>query len=393
MTEKAKQGIREHNRGRVLLALSGAVASSRSEIGRRTGLSRATVTSIVADLLDERAILTVQREQVDQGPRGVGRRAELLTLAREEGFAVALDLGHESVHVALAASDGAIEGHTSARLLRSATAEDAVRVTRELTMRTLKQANRSIVNAIGVVAAVPDPIDREGDVARPDALSRWNGRNPATMLSAALGMPVTVENDANLAVVGERLYGAARGLDDVIYVKVANGVGTGIIVNGGLVRGSDGLAGEVGHIQVRPDGHICSCGNRGCLFTLVTGHYLGPLLGNTQTGIDSITAMATREDPGANRLLKDAGYEVGKVLANLANTLNPAAVILGGRFAHAGTGLIDGLRDAMERYAEPQVARDMRITRTALRESAELLGAAAFAAGIIEGPARIRSTA
>lgn len=375
-------GIREHNRRRVLDALGSTVALTRMDVVRLTGLSRATVTSIVGQLLADGTVRTVAPGVLAASQPRPGRKAELLALRPHSGHAFALDIAHESVRIALTGADGLIRHHVTTRIAASATPETTVGVVADVLEDFASTVGGDLRSAAGIVAAIPDPIDADGNVARPDPWSRWDGCNPARMLSERVGIEVRVENDANLAVIGEHLYGAARHMDDVIYVKIAHGVGTGIMTNGALVRGSNGLAGEVGHIQVRPDGHVCTCGNRGCLFTLVTGDYLGALLGDSRTGMEGFAAHAARNDAGAHRLLKDAGYEVGKVLANLANTLNPAGVFVGGRLAHIGESLLEGFRTAVDQFAEPQVARSLVIARTALKEGAELLGAAAVASGI-----------
>lgn len=391
MNAHARLGIRRHNVERVRAVLHGSVALTRSEIASRTGLSRATITSIVAELLRSGDGAVVAPETVAEIGRGAGRRAELVALVRPPTRALALDLAHESVRVGVVGERGTIRTSRAAALSSSTSAEEAVAVTQSLVTDVLDRSQLAIDDVSAIVAAVPDPIDGEGNTARPDPLSRWDGRNPQRELTAALGRPVLVENDANLAVIGETMYGAARGLADAIYVKVAHGVGTGILVNGQLVAGASHLAGEVGHIQVRPDGRICSCGNRGCLFTLVTDHYLTPLLGKDPRDARSLADLGIRDDAGARRLLKDAGHEVGRAMSNIVNALNPAAVVLGGRLAHAGDALALGFQSAIERYAEPQVVRALTITVTGLREGAELLGAAAVGAGV--APPLRRTTA
>lgn len=393
------QSVREYNRDRVIAALEGVAAISRSELVERTGLSRTTVTAIVGELLRVGIIREVPHPL--RARTTVGRRPTYLALVRDRGFGVAVDIGHEILQVAVADRAGRILAHQAAEIPEQASATVTVARVVAAVARLLTKGHHDMSECSGIVAAIPEPVDRDGQIARAAVRTRWRGHNPATLLSDALDFPVHVENDANLAVVGEAVFGIARGYDDVIYAKIAHGIGSGIIANGRLVRGGRGLAGEIGHTQVREDGVVCACGNRGCLYTLVTAQYLAQLLfavtNDSRLGLPDLVRMGRRGHSGAGRVLADAGRECGKALANLCNTLNPSVVVVGGALAHAGPWLLDGLRESMARYAEAQVAASFVVHEASLEERAELYGAIAMAVGIIDrasgGPARPLTTA
>ncbi len=380
--------MREHNRHRVLAAFAGAAALTRSEIGDRTGLSRTTVTGIVQELLGEGLLQVPSSDYVVVRTDAQGRPPALLALTPPSGFGVALDMGHERVQAAVADLGGRILARGVRSIGVDADARSAAASARTLVGELVARAGVDRQRCAGVVAAIPEPIGRDGQVARENLASRWHQQRPGELLGEALKHPVHAENDANLAVLGETVFGVGRGVEDAIYVKISHGVGLGIVVNGRLVRGTDGLAGEIGHTQARPDGIICRCGNRGCLYTLAASEYLTTSLHavtrNPDLTLDDLAAMGRQGHPGAGRVLRDAGREVGRALANLCNTLNPRLVVVGGSLARAGDWAISGLRETMADYTEARVAQALDITASRLGERAETYGALAMAIRLID---------
>jgi predicted NBD/HSP70 family sugar kinase len=192
---------------------------------------------------------------------------------------------------------------------------------------------------------------------------------------------VHVDNDANLGALAEASFGAGRGLSDVVYVRLGSGVGAGLVLAGRLHRGTAGLAGEIGHVQVRPDGAVCRCGNRGCLETIAAEAALKALL-RPARGHDvtrrELLGLVAAGDLGATRVVNDAGLAIGRVLADLCNALNPEAIVVGGELSDAGEPLLGGIREAIDRYALPGAAEAVKVVPGELGERAELLGALAL---------------
>ena len=199
------------------------------------------------------------------------------------------------------------------------------------------------------------------------------------MLSERLGLPVEVDNDANLGALAEVSFGAGRGLTDVVYVRLGSGVGAGLVIDGRLHHGVAGLAGEIGHVQVLADGVVCRCGNRGCLESVAAEGAIRTLLrpaqGHEVTGRDVLDLLAAR-DLGATRVVNDAGRAIGRVLADLCNALNFEAVVVGGELSEAGEPLLDGIRDSIDRYALPGAAAAVKVVHGELGERAEVSGRA-----------------
>lgn len=379
-------GIKEHNRRRVLAAFDGAVALTRSEIRQRTGLSRTTVAGIVTALLDEGTLHVPTH--IPGLRESTGRPPTLLARSVPSGFGIGMDMGHERVQIAVCDFSGRVLVRGARPVGVRATAHEAARTAASLLADLLPRADVVGQHCHGAVAAIPEPIDLGGVVSRTSVASRWHLQRPAELLSDVVGIPVHAENDANLAIVGETTFGVGRTVEHALYVKISHGVGLGIIINGTLVRGAAGLAGEIGHNVARPDGIVCLCGNRGCLYTLAASQYLTSSLHavthNPDLTLDDLAAMGRQGHPGAGRVLRDAGREVGRVLANLCNTLNPRLVVIGGSLARAGGWAVTGLRETMADLTEAQVGSSLDIVASKLGERAEIYGALAMAIGLVD---------
>ncbi len=191
--------------------------------------------------------------------------------------------------------------------------------------------DRSKVAGVGL--GVPGPIDVEsGTLGSTAILPGWSGTRPAEELRGRLGVPVHVDNDANLGALGEMVWGSGRGVRDLAYIKVASGVGAGLVISGKIYRGPGGTAGEIGHITLDEAGPVCRCGNRGCLETFTAARYVLPLLQpshGTDLTMEGVVRLARDGDPGCRRVVADVGRHIGSGVANLCNLLNPSRVVLG----------------------------------------------------------------
>ena len=212
-------------------------------------------------------------------------------------------------------------------------------------------------------------------------LPGWAGIVPAAELEARLGMPVQVENDANAGAIGEHLFGAGRGVENMVYVQLAAGIGVGMILAGRLFRGAVGVAGEIGHTTAVPDGRLCRCGNRGCLETIASSVAIGELLERSRRGPLTTPELLERlaaGDRGVVRAIGDAGAAVGVALTSMVNLLNPSLLVIGGELSEAGDVLLEPIRDAIARSAMPPAAAAVRVVGAELGTRAEALGAASI---------------
>jgi len=312
----------------------------------------------------------------------------LLGLNEEVGAAVGIDFGHSHLRAAVADLSSTILAERSLEIDVDHDAHFAIEAAASLVDRVLREAGVGRGTVIGAGIGLPGPIDQStGAVGSSIILPGWAGMRAGEALSRRLQLPVQVDNDANLGARAEHSFGAGRGADDMVYVQLRAGIGAGIVVGGRLHRGTIGLAGELGHVQVNPDGALCRCGNRGCLETVASAPalvaLLRPTFGETTTVRDMLELVAAG-DVGASRIVNDAGRAVGRVLADLCNHLNPARIVVGGELSAAGTPLLEGIRESIDRHALPSAAATVDVRRGELGERAELLGALTLVIGDID---------
>jgi predicted NBD/HSP70 family sugar kinase len=372
--------LREGNRNRVIGALRERGVASRAELARITGLSRSTVSTIVADLLD--AGLAGERDGQPDGEVHTGRPPVMVSLNRSAGVALGIDFGHRHLRVAVSDLSHSVLAETWCEMDVDHSADQGLDRAAEFVNRVLGEAGADRHQVIGTGMGLPAPIDRiSGSVQESSILPGWVGVDAAGEASDRLGLPVEVENDANLGALGEYAWGAAKGRSEVVYIKVSSGIGGGLISGGRLQHGVSGTAGEIGHMVVTEGGPVCRCGNRGCLEAIASSRAVADLLATSRrepVSTRQLLELSAAGDAAAQRLIADAGRAIGVAVANLCNILNPQSVIVGGDLAAAGDILLNPIREVVRRTAVPSAVADLELVAGILGERAEILGALAL---------------
>jgi predicted NBD/HSP70 family sugar kinase len=242
---------------------------------------------------------------------------------------------------------------------------------------------------VGLAVAVPSPVDP----MRPDRLSQtvmpeWQGQLGLDDLAAQLGVPLMVDNDANLGALAEQWWGAGRGVDDFAYIKVATGIGSGYVINGQIYRGATGVAGEIGHLAIAPPGKQCVCGLRGCLATVLGTQALiercrelladhpDSVLGGLTLTMTDLEAAALAGDPLARRVTTEAAEYLGIAVAGLLNLMNPALVVFGGDLAGLGELLLEPVRETVRRRTLVSLVAAAELRTSELGPQSVAVGAA-----------------
>jgi glucokinase-like ROK family protein len=330
---------------------------SRAEIARQANLSRSTVSEIINEIMPLGIVA-----EVGEGPSRGGRRP--IVLEFQDDACVILGVEMNATHVLVALTN--LRGHVLACESREHPVRTDPPGTRELIVELCQSClgaptgrNRPLV---GIGVAVASPVDP----SHPDRLSSvvlpaWEEKLGLEDLAQQYEVPLMVDNDANLGALAEYWWGAGRGTDNVVYIKVATGIGSGHVIGGEIYRGATGVAGEIGHLAIDPQGERCLCGLRGCLVTLVGGPALvaraarlrgefpdSILVGKDNT-VPKIEDAALAGDALALKVAQEAAAHLGTAVAGLMNLLNPSLVVIGGDLSRLGDLLLDPLRETVKR--------------------------------------------
>jgi predicted NBD/HSP70 family sugar kinase len=371
-------GMRSQNAALVLQLIWRERQISRAEIARQTGLSPSTVGAIVGEL-DAAGLV----REIGAGTSRGGRPPVLVGFRDDAYLLVGVELGATHVSSVLTDLRGNVRCFRDRRVAVRDQPAAALAAARELADECLAAERVSKRRLLGLGVAVPSPVHP----ARPGKLSSllmpaWRDVDVQEDLSTAFGLPVFVDNDANLGALAERFWGEGVGGEDLAYIKIGTGVGSGHIIRGELYRGVGGTAGEIGHVAIDPAGPECVCGLRGCLATLIGS---AALLARARKRwgarkrrptIADIVTGARDGDPVARGLVDEVGRDLGIVVAGLLNVINPAVVVLGGELTAVGDLLLDPLRATIRRRALSTSVAETRIVSSRLGERAIPVGAA-----------------
>ena len=314
---------------------------------------------------------------------------------RQTAYVVGVDLGGTQIRAGLVTTDGRLVRRT-ATLTRPQEGVEAVIHRIESQIRSVMEGQESQVVAIGV--ASPGAIDVTEEIVRfSPNLAHWRDVPLAQRLRDALDKPVYVGNDANLAALGEHLFGAGRGVDHMVYITVSTGIGGGIIIGGHLLVGAHGYAAEIGHHTVAENGPVCKCGNVGCLEAVASGTAIArearkavaeerstrlrEMCAGDIWRIDArMVADAAREgDAVAREIFYSAGHYLGVGILNLLHIFNPRRIILGGSVMKAGPLITEPMWAVLKERAGEMYLEDFDIVDAALGDDVGILGAAAYA--------------
>jgi len=367
--------IKRMNKSLVLDTIIAHAPISRADIAAKLGLNKATVSTLVAEWLDERLVL-----ETGLGVSSGGRKPVMLLYNAQAGYAVGVDLGVNYISAALTDLSGAVVARQRQRL-RDAEPHAVLERVVALVRALAAQAPSSPYGIVGVGVGVPGIVDGDGVVLTAPNFG-WRDVPLRAMLEAAAGLPACIENEANAGAVGEQRYGIGRDASDTVYISAGVGIGTGLIVGRELYRGASGFSGELGHMTIQADqGLPCGCGSTGCWEMYASEkallHRLAPH--PEREDLESVLRLADDGDAAAADALADIGRYLGIGVATILNAFNPEIVIVGNRLALARAYVEQPLLDAVERRSLRQHRRRARIEFASLGLDSAALGAASLA--------------
>jgi predicted NBD/HSP70 family sugar kinase len=372
--QPTSEAIRAGNRARVVDILRRSGSATRAELITGTGLSRATVSSLIGELAD-RGLVSEYTQPTADSP---GRPPTRLALNRAAGLAIAVDVGVRHVAVAVGDLSRSVLAERWMSLPQGHSAERGMHIVMESIETTLAEAEADRDQIVGAAISIAAPIAPDsGRLLVPGVLPGWNGPALAEQIGRTWGIPAAVENDANLGALGESVAAAPHG-QDLLYVKVASRVGLGIAFGSSIYRGRDGYAGELGHVTSDPDGPKCWCGRRGCLELYAGAEGMLARLAARDIHLDDVNELIARAESGDADVLAvvtDGTRRLARSLGALALVLNPSVIALGGELTALGPLLLDPVHAELATvpFGTPAVIR-----ASALGPRASLMGALAL---------------
>ncbi|MFC4032760.1 ROK family protein [Streptomyces polygonati] len=351
-------------------ALAAGEKVTRAGVAAEVGLTRATVSTLVDELLAAGLL----EERGAQRPGTVGRPGTALGLSATGPAGVGAEIGVDHLAACVVDLRGTVRCRTEAPAAnRDRPAPAVLAELAELTARVTKEAQEAGLRPVGTTVAVPGLVGRDrGTVLRAPNLG-WED----VPVAAALGANTVVENEANLGALAELWLGGHDRLADFVHVSAEIGIGAALVVEGRLFRGARGFAGELGHVPVRPDGPLCSCGAHGCLETYAGEEALLRSAGvATARGPAALRKAAREGDPAALRALEEAGAALGIALSGAVNLLDPQAVVVGGPLADLAPWLLPGVRRELAARVTDRQWRPEDLVTSRLGRDGVLRGAA-----------------
>ncbi|WP_104088065.1 ROK family transcriptional regulator [Cryobacterium sp. N19] len=370
--------IRRTHEERVLRALSEHGSLSRSEISDYVGLSRTTLSEITTVLLERGAIVVAA---VDSSERaGRGRPAARLAIDPGAGQLMGIDFGRRRVHVAVADASHEIIASGARGYDADSTWPERIRSAHDLLDQLSHDTGTHYGALQGVSIGYPGPL--APNLPKADAASKdiTPGELVRSSFSRRFGAPVLIDNNSRFAGLAEAIWGDGADTENLVYVRLSDGIGGGLVVGGRLVTGSGGFAGELGHVSVQSNGLQCRCGKRGCLETIAS---VPSILAGCQVkgvaigSLEELRAAVAKADPIVDGVLRDAGDALGRVLGTVAVTLNPSQIVIGGEIVQIAPVILQQAIATITYELQPVPETAPTIRAAALGDDVGALGAIA----------------
>ncbi|MFF4618593.1 ROK family transcriptional regulator [Nonomuraea jabiensis] len=370
--------------GALLAILRDGRARTRGELAQLTGLSRSTVSQRLDGLVAERWVVAAE-DPISSG----GRPAAIFAFNEGARVVLAADLGATRARLAVLDLGMTVLAERAAELPVDRGPEPTLEWVATAFRELLAEGGRDLDHVCGAGVGLPGPVEHaSGRPVNPPIMPGWDGFDVPGWLGARLGAPVLADNDVNIMALGEH-WAAGPEVDHLIFIKIGTGIGCGIISGGRLHRGAQGAAGDVGHIRVPASEAPCRCGNTGCLEAVAGGASMAAQLraaGVEAHGSRDVVALMRAGDLHATRLVRQAGREVGAVMASIVNFFNPSLIVLGGDVAEAGEQVLAGVRETIYSRSLPLATQHLGIRSSRLGGRAGVVGAAVMVVDHVLAP-------
>lgn len=368
--------VKKINKSIVLHYIRNYSPISRARIAEQTGLTKATVSSLVNELLESSLA-----NEIGTGESSGGRKPMMLLFNRTAGYALGIDLGVNYIRAVLTDLEGTIVEQYKVQH-DNTVLELALIELKACIREMIRRVPQSVYGIVGIGIGIPGISNGQGDVLFAPNLG-WTHVPLQRIIEEEFGIAVVIDNEANAGAVGEKEFGAGRDAADLVYISVGIGIGAGIIIKGELFRGSSGFSGEIGHMSIQHDGKPCRCGNAGCWEMYASENALYEAARhelNTQSiDMETLLSLAEKGEPSVIKLFERVGHFLGVGVVNIINGFNPELIIIGGRLAEAGQWLRPTMLHSLEGRSLPYPRERLQIEFSQLGSRSAVLGACSFA--------------
>jgi predicted NBD/HSP70 family sugar kinase len=351
---------------------------TRAELATLTGLARSTIATRV-DYLMALGLVTPVDDAISTG----GRPSSQFALNPGARVVLAADLGATHATVAVSDLSGTILTQHRENIPIDRGPDEVLSWLADTGRSLVSSVDRDKDDLIAIGIGLPGPVQHStGRPTNPPIMPGWDGFDVPGWMQQHVQVPVLVDNDVNIMALGEQAY-AWPEQEHFMFVKVATGIGCGVISGGLLQRGAQGIAGDIGHVQIpRGAGIPCHCGNRGCLEALASGPAIAAELRRggmeVQTG-QEVVDLVRRGNIEAIQAVRQAGRDIGEVLSACVSLINPSTIAIGGSMAQAGEHLLAGVREVVYTRSMPLATEHLQIAQSRAAENAGVIGASMLA--------------
>ena len=365
-----QQVVKKNNKSLVLQMVMEKEPISRADIAQFSGLNKATVSSLVSELLEEELIY-----ESGPGESSGGRRPVILHFNKVAGYAIGIDIGVNYILGILTDLNGniLIEKNES---INKTDFLFIIEEVKQMIRGLIKEMPGSRYGIVGIGIGVPGIVDREGTILLAPNLG-WKEKSLKTEIQNEFSLPVIIENEANAGAYGEKKFGAGQNFQNIIYISAGIGIGVGIILNGELYQGHKGYSGEMGHMIIEVNGKKCSCGSRGCWEAYASEQALLTEADKEDATLEALIQLVQNGDDKSALLFEKIGSYLGYGINNIINIFNPEKVVIGNRLAKAKTWLENSLIRTVETHALPYHQKELEISFSQLTIYSAALGLSA----------------
>jgi len=372
-----QQLVKQINKTLVLEKVMNEAPISRACIAKELGLNKGTVSSLVSELIDEHLVF-----ETGPGESSGGRRPVMLTFNKDAGYAIGVDLGVNYILSILTDLKGNVVREIYQHITNTEY-EHVFSIIKKSINDLIESAPDSPYGIIGIGIGVPGIVNNQGEILIAPNL-HWENVQLKEQIEKTFNLPVVIENEANAGAYGEKLFGAGKDFNNMIYVSAGIGIGVGIIIDGELYTGNNGYSGEMGHTIIMVDGKKCSCGSVGCWELYASEKALLEHVKEKHIiNSECLTIeMLIEEAEAGNDAIIEVFKEIGKYLSvginNIIKTFNPQQVIIGNRLAMLQKWIEVPIQEFIQKHCKQFLQEDLSVEFSALKKHSVPVGVSAL---------------